>query len=406
MAGMKTSLLALVALVGLAACAGTAGRTAPGLGAASRIVTGAAPAADASGARWTESLDAAVDAADVVLVGEYHDQRPHHLLQRDVLARMAAGRGPVLLGMEMFQRPGQQALDDYVAGRIGEVEMLRRTEYFTRWGYDHTFYAPLWRLCRERGIRIVALNPDGQINRKVGRQGLSSLTPEERAGIAAEIDTRVASHRARILGPADAAGDGPHGPMPPERREGMYQAMCVWDETMAESAAHALSRAGRGARMMIAAGAGHIAGFDGIHDRLLRRMPGLRALVVVCDVGEADPFDEEPAAGRAHFTVRMPRDPRPPAPLLGVRFREGTLTAEDVSAGGNGARMGLRAGDTIVSLSGTDGVLRTLSDVTDLKHVLGEFWQQGGRGGLFLIRRADGTSSAGSYDLAAPAGAH
>src|SRR5262249_53997499 len=150
-------------------------------------------------------VEASVAASDVVFFGEEHDDRAQHEYEAWLLAELydsnqAQGpRGPLLLGMEMFQRPFQQALDDYVAQRIDEREMLRRTEYFSRWSFDYTFYAPLWRFCREHGIRVVALNADQAISRKTGREGIGALTGDERSQVAADIDLGNAAHRARIL---------------------------------------------------------------------------------------------------------------------------------------------------------------------------------------------------------------
>src|SRR5262249_46857217 len=93
-----------------------------------------APAADA--------VAAAVATSDLVFFGEEHDDRAMHEYEGWLLATLEdaneaqGGHRPLLLGMEMFQRPFQEPLDDYVAGRIDEREMLRRTEYFARWSFD------------------------------------------------------------------------------------------------------------------------------------------------------------------------------------------------------------------------------------------------------------------------------
>ncbi len=103
-----------------------------------------APTEKASEARAVEE---AVAASGLVFFGEAHDDRAQHEYEGYLLATLydsetaQGGARPLLLGMEMFQRPFQGPLDDYVAGRIDEREMLRRTEYFSRWSFDYTFYA-------------------------------------------------------------------------------------------------------------------------------------------------------------------------------------------------------------------------------------------------------------------------
>lgn len=302
--------------------------------------------------------------ARAVAVGEYHDDPAHHAAQAELLRCMAQGDGPLLLGMEMFQRPFQQPLDDYVAGRIDEREMLRRTEYFSRWNYDWTIYAPLWRTAREVGARIVALNADAAITRKIGRQGLAALAPEERARIAADIDLTVATHRERIL--AQFRG-GAH-PMPDAMLEPLYEAMTVWDETMAESAAVALAEAGPGARILIVAGSQHVQQFDGIPARLARRTGPPRPYVVVLRTEGGDDSDDVADAELADSVMRLAPVPKRTPPKLGVGLgapaAEG-LRVTEVTEGGTAHAAGIRAGDVLTHVGG-----EFVSDLTDLRWVL------------------------------------
>src|SRR6185503_16712794 len=80
----------------------------------------AEPAAEASPAEaLLAPVAAEIAAADAVFFGEAHDDRRHHELETATLAAMAAdGNRPLILGLEMFQRPFQDPLDDYVGGRI------------------------------------------------------------------------------------------------------------------------------------------------------------------------------------------------------------------------------------------------------------------------------------------------
>ena len=239
-----------------------------------------------------------ISSAQVVAIGESHDKMEHHLAERDALLCMLRGArksgAPVLLGMEMFQRPFQAPLDDYVAGRIDEAEMLRLTEYATRWRFDPELYAPLWRTARQEGVRIIALNVPAEIATKVGRQGLDALTLGERLSVARTVDLDVPSHNKRIRG--YFGGGGAHG-MSAARIDTLYQAQTLWDETMAETAAVALEAAGEGARMLVVAGSYHVQEFDGIPDRIARRRPlAPRPLVVVLRYRAApgEPADDGP----------------------------------------------------------------------------------------------------------------
>ena len=59
--------------------------------------------------------------------------------------------------MEMFQRPFQKVLDDYIGGKIDEAEFLKGTEYFKRWGFDYQLYRPILLFARSEKIPVVAL---------------------------------------------------------------------------------------------------------------------------------------------------------------------------------------------------------------------------------------------------------
>lgn len=314
------------------------------------------------------ALDVALRDANVVYFGELHDDRRHHAYQLQLLERMgdaAANGAPVLLGMEMFQRGFQEPLDDYVAGRIDEREMLRRTEYFKRWNFDYTMYAPLWRWCREHGGRVVALNADGPITRKIGRKGLADLTPDERCRIAADIDLGNAAHRARIM---ETFTSGAHK-MPDDQLQRLYEAMTVWDETMAESAADALAAAGPGARMLVVAGRGHVESGTGIPDRVDRRRPGLKRVVVVGETAESAETPEVAHAGGQFVVAFPPRADEAGPPRLGVEFAETPApqgpVVKAVSPGGNAAAAGVAAGDVLCRFGGA-----ALFDTTDLRYLL------------------------------------
>lgn len=305
------------------------------------------------------ALHAAVAASDVVFVGESHDQKSHHDLELEVLAAAATTR-PFLLGMEMFNQSAQPALDDYVAGRIDEREMLRRSAYYTHWSANHAEYARLWRWCRENGVRVVGLNVPRTITRKISREGFDALTPEEREQIAASIDLGVGAHREKVMA---VFGGGAHA-MPAAQIEGFYAAQTTWDETMADAAARALLAAGPGARMVVVAGRFH-AEPEAIPDRLARRVPGLSRTIVLAATSEEAKGREVERDGDV-FVVTFPPSPEPASPKLGVMLGgEGGLAVQSVVPGGPAANAGVAAGDVIVSLRGT-----SVADMTDFRFVL------------------------------------
>jgi len=325
----------------------------------------------ASGCRsaQTSDIEAARD-VDVVYAGEAHDDVAHHTHQVELLRSVTeAARAdcvPALFGMEMFQRPFQKHLDDYVAGRIDEREMLRRTEYFARWGGGLRLYAPLWRYCRQNGVRIVALSASRSITQQVVRDGFDSLTPEQRAAIAVEIDFDVPAHRERLMPffQSDAHR------MPEDAAEGMYRSMTIWDETMAESTVNALQGACPGARMLVIAGAKHIQQFSGIPDRVTRRMPESTRLVVVMRTkGREDHDGSVAAAELGDVVVQLAPVAGDPPSRLGVRLAEKPrpegFVIESVVDCSNAARAGIEAGDVLRFIGRAP-----ITDMTDLRYTL------------------------------------
>ena len=80
--------------------------------------------------RSVQQTMAELKSARVVLVGETHDRLDHHMVQLEVLKQMHRQSPGIAIGVEWFQQPFQQYLDDYIAGRIEEEEMLRSYRVF------------------------------------------------------------------------------------------------------------------------------------------------------------------------------------------------------------------------------------------------------------------------------------
>ena len=63
----------------------------------------------------TEAMAAELATADVVLIGEQHDDPGTHAMQRALLESIGRRRPRVVLAMEMFERDAQPLLDGYLA---------------------------------------------------------------------------------------------------------------------------------------------------------------------------------------------------------------------------------------------------------------------------------------------------
>ncbi|HEX5579948.1 MAG TPA: ChaN family lipoprotein [Gemmatimonadaceae bacterium] len=242
-------------------------------------------------ARGTEvSLGAMLDAlagADVVFVGEQHDDPATHRLELAVLEGLARRGRAVTLSLEMFERDVQPALDAYLAGRSSETAMLAESRPWPNYATD---YRPLVEFARERGWPVVAANVPRPLAAAVARGGLAvldTLPAERRAHVAAELLCPDGAYRRKFVETMSAGGmhGASHGGAADSTAsaaaaallERIYQAQCVKDETMAESLAQALAPE----RIIVHVnGAFHSDERLGTVERLLRRRPGARVLVV------------------------------------------------------------------------------------------------------------------------------
>lgn len=294
-----------------------------------------------------EELSASLAGYRAVLIGERHDSLDHHLNQLEVICSLA-GSGPIssqfAVGLEAFQQSFQAVLDDYVSGRIGEAEMLERSEYFDRWRFDFRLYAPILRFARERGLKLVALNVPSELVSKVGRLGLDGLDPAERAGLPDDMPAADAAYRERLRVVFDA-----HAMDSGASFEHFVQAQVAWDEGMAKRAADYLVDEAAG-RIVVIAGGGHIAYRSGIADRLARRA-GID--VVTITQGDGEP----PHPDSADFRLFQPSPVElATAGAMGVRLNtKGGRVEVSAFADSSAAReAGLVIGDRLVGIGARD----------------------------------------------------
>lgn len=232
-----------------------------------------------------EMLDR-LQAYALVCVGETHDSEPHHLVQLQVIRGLYAYDESVGVGMEMFQRPFQEAIDRYLAGAGDEAAFLRETEYEKRWGFDWRLYRPIVEFCRRNGLPLAALNAPRELTGRISKVGFDALTDEEKAQLG-PIDFRVKPHRDYWY---DRLSNM-HGARTPseEQKERSYQVMTAWDHVMGTTAA-AFRRERGLRRLVVLAGSGHVDRGIGIAAR-----SGEKAATVHV-AGDFDPGrDEAPA---------------------------------------------------------------------------------------------------------------
>lgn len=242
-----------------------------------------------------ERLVAAFRRADVVVLGEQHDDAVAHALQLRLL-EAAAGLGrTVVLSLEMFERDVQPVLDEYLAGLIRERDFLAAAR---PWGNYATDYRPLVEFARERGIPVVAANAPGRYVNRVSRLGPEALValPEAARATLPPLPVAPASgalaqkFEALMSGmfghSADSTAAPVHGSAP--SLANLLAAQNLRDAAMGHAIAEALMRR-PDALVLHVNGTFHSEGGLGVPEHLRRYRPGTRVLTITMKRDDAFP---------------------------------------------------------------------------------------------------------------------
>jgi len=209
--------------------------------------------------------------AQIIYLGETHDSSQDHENQLKIIQELYKNNTQIAIGMEMFQRQFQQVVNQYIAGKITEAELVEKTEYKTRWGFDWQLYAPILRFAKQKQIPVLALNTPSEITRKVAREGLEKLTNEEKQLIPpiTELDITNTAYRQMVLKAFQQHQSAGHGNSSSAER--FFLAQVLWDETMADGIAKFI-KANPNYQVVVLAGQGHIVYGYGIPSRVERRI--------------------------------------------------------------------------------------------------------------------------------------
>ena len=299
----------------------------------------------------------AMDSADVVFVGEQHNDPVAHELQQSLLMQAFdtySEERPVTLALEMFETDVQPVLDEYLAGLIQERHFLDAARPWNNYAGD---YRPLIEFAREHGLPVIAANAPRRYVNRVSRLGSDALAvlpataqahlpplpyppasdayrakwmalmtgfgtpepetpepdetpdlppghppiPEDAPAIGPDHGKASAMDEDKAAEPAASPHGSPHGSSMPDFSN-LLGAQALWDATMGYRLAQHLD-AQPDALVLHMVGAFHVEGGLGTPEALQHYRPGTRALVVVVRPAD-DPtaFDPE-LAGAGDFVI-------------------------------------------------------------------------------------------------------
>lgn len=201
--------------------------------------------------------------AEVLLLGETHDNPEHHRLQAKLLqARVATGARPALL-MEQFDRDQQTALDAARSEGKDLAALMR--------GWDWALYRPLVTLAATARLPLRAANLPRSTMRPVVREGYATLAAGEAQRLA--LDAVWDDMRQKYL--VDLIEASHCGQVTPQLRDGLVRAQRLRDATLADSALEAIDGG-----VVFILGRGHARRDVGVPLYLAARRPASRLLSV------------------------------------------------------------------------------------------------------------------------------
>jgi len=204
----------------------------------------------------------------IVVIGEAHGNAAHQQQQLAVLRKLREKGLQVAVGLEFLAFHHQPLLDSWRAGKLAEADFLEQVS----WGsIPFSFYRDQ-ALFPEAPAKTIAINAPWQLPRKVGRQGLASLTEEERRLLPPNFTLGQDSYKKRFLAELPHLDD-------PSIGERYFAAQSVWDETMAYQSARYIGENSKQV-LVIVVGEFHAKFGGGLPDRLRARAPRAPVLVI------------------------------------------------------------------------------------------------------------------------------
>ena len=231
----------------------------------------------------------------VIYIGERHTLERHHEMQAKILTDLALKDLPLALGLEQMESAQQPHLDRYNRGEIDFEQLAEATDWAKRW-QNYQQYRPVLEAARKAKAPVIALNAKSETVRQVARSGgVDRLAPELRKQLPAEMQLQDPPYEKAL-----ALQMMVHAAATPQSLRPMIEAQISRDESMAQALSMFMqSEPGRGRKMLVLCGAGHVAYGLGLPTRVRRRLPDAKdRIVLLSESGEVRLSPEEVAQSR------------------------------------------------------------------------------------------------------------
>jgi len=231
------------------------------------------------------TLIARIKTANVLLLGETHDNTWHHDHQQQLLkARIESGARPALM-MEQLNAENQQELDQILAGSNRDEALSKASALikFTDW----QLYSPLLAIAIDNKLPVIAANVSSQYLQRAIRKGYSAYDAGEIKRLAVE-EVWNESRQEYLL---TQMGGAHCGELRDELRLGLTRSHRLRDASMADSAVSSIVRG-----VVAIVGRGHARRDIGLPIYFAARAPSARVIsigFVEVSPGMTDPEDYE-----------------------------------------------------------------------------------------------------------------
>jgi len=244
---------------------------------------------------WRDVMRA-VAWADVICLGEQHNDATAHAVQLAVLQDTLKRWPDSTLALEMLERDEQVFTDDYLDELLEQDDFIERTNS-ANWGGDGTWikwYQPLIDASKSHESRVIAANAPRRyvrLARTDGYERLRALTSPRRELFALPEGEANKQYRQRfyeVMSQAHGEAESHQHTEPNENAHGSSQhdpfvesllrAQRVWDATMADSVVRARPTQQR--KVLLCIGQFHTDFEGGTVQQIRARNPSLRVLTI------------------------------------------------------------------------------------------------------------------------------
>jgi uncharacterized iron-regulated protein len=327
-----------------------------------------------SGAALTPAdLPARLSATRILFVGEAHVAVESHAVELAVIRELVKAGRRVSVGLEMYPVSAQASLDEWTAGKLSEPDFLEKSGWFRHWSYNWNYYRDIFVFARDNGVRLFGANVPAELVSNVGRKGIDSLEPADRALLPERVDWDNAEFKRLFRASFDE--DEFHGGMSDDMLNRMVQAQATWDAAFGWSAVRAAKTSDDPkAIVVMLVGEGHVYYGLGAERQARIWFSGKTATLVPVAISDHEKGRcsiEAVQASLADFVWGVAEEDatRYPTPGFATRFvqTDGQISIIQVDKKSAAARAGLKVGDRLLEIdshpvAGREGIHRAFAE--------------------------------------------